>query len=71
MKSDFKDKLRNKRILDKNTARMIKYIGIPYRVERKEYRIANRQRVWVIGCKPGQGSGRESASGSELFLSDK
>ena len=58
-------------MLDKIMGRMVKYLRIPYRVERKEYRIANRQRVWVIGCKPGQGSGRESASGSELYLSDK
>lgn len=50
---------------------MVKYMGIKYRVERKEYRIASHQRVWVIGWKPRQGSVWESASGSEVLLSDK
>ncbi len=57
--------------LDKNIGVMVKYIEIEYRVEWKEYLILNHQRVWVIGCKPGQGRVWESASGSGLFLSDK
>ena len=51
---------------------MLKYSGIEYRVERKEYRKFPYQRAWVIGCKPGQRQLRESASGSECVSeSDK
>ena len=41
-------------ILDKSVHPVVKYIGIKYRVERKEYREQNLQRAWVIGWKPGQ-----------------
>jgi len=60
-----------KAMLDKTKPIMVKYCGIGYRVERKEYLFSNQQRAGAIGWKPGQGREWESASGSEAVLSDK
>ena len=42
-----------------------------YRVERKEYGKRNRQRAWVIGWKPGWGSGLKVRPGANAVSSDK
>lgn len=39
-------------MLDKKNCAVIKYMGIKYRIDRKEYHCKNLQRVWVFGCEP-------------------
>ena len=52
--------------LDKTIAGVVKYIGkFHIALIGKSTASASQQRARVIGCKPGQDSARESASGSE------
>ena len=53
--------------LDKNAVLVVKYPGIKYRCERKEYRFSFISESRSLGCKPRYIRRRESASGSELF----
>ena len=54
--------------LDKQIAAMVKYIGkFHIAMNGKSTASASTQRARVYGCKPGQVSVRESASGSESY----